>query len=134
MQENPAPAGTVNRARWQAVTSTCAALLLAIVFFASGFWKLAAPFTWAQLMGQFQVPSELALPFAILVGVGETFGAAMIIVPRFRRWGSILIGFLLIAFMAYIGAKYNILVGKDCSCFPLVKRSIGPGFFIGDTV
>jgi hypothetical protein len=45
-----------------------------------------------------------------------------------------LIGFLLIAFMAYIGAKYNILVGKDCSCFPLVKRSIGPGFFVGDAV
>ena len=61
-------------------------------------------------MGQFQVPSELALPFAIVVGIAETFGAAMIIVPRFRRWGSILLGFLLIAFMAYIGAKYNILV------------------------
>jgi uncharacterized membrane protein YphA (DoxX/SURF4 family) len=134
MQENPAPAGAINLARWQVVTGTFAALLLAILFFASGFWKLAAPFTWSQLMGQFQVPSGLALPFAILVGVGETFGAAMIIVPRFRRWGSILIGFLLIAFMAYIGVKYNILVGKDCSCFPLVKRSIGPGFFIGDSV
>jgi len=86
------------------------------------------------MMGQFQVPSELALPFAILVGVGEVFGAAMIIVPRFRRWGSLLIGFLLIAFMGYIGVKYNILAGKDCSCFPLVKRAIGPGFFVGDAV
>lgn len=122
----------MNLAWWQTATGTLAALLLAILFFASGFWKLAAPFTWSQLMGQFQVPSELALPFAILLGVAETFGAAMIIVPRFRRWGSILIGFLLIAFMAYIGVKYNLLVGKDCSCFPLVKRSIGPGFFVGD--
>lgn len=134
MQENPAPAGTLNLAPWQMVTGTVAAILLAILFFVSGFWKLAAPYTWSQLMGQFQVPSEVALPFAILVGIGETFGAAMIIVPRFRRWGSILIGFLLIAFMSYIGVKYNILVGKDCSCFPLVKRSIGPGFFIGDSV
>jgi len=134
MQEDPATAGTVNLARWQVVAGTLAAFLLAVLFFASGFWKLAAPYTWSQLMGQFQVPSELALPFAILVGIGETFGAAMIIVPRFRRWGSILIGFLLIAFMAYIGVKYNILVGKDCSCFPLVKRSIGPGFFLGDSI
>src|SRR5438132_11030607 len=105
MQENPAAAGTVSLARWQVVSGTFAAPLLAILFFASGFWKLAAPYTWSQLMGQFQVPSELALPFAIVVGIAETFGAAMIIVPRFRRWGSILLGFLLIAFMAYIGAK-----------------------------
>src|SRR5512140_562291 len=127
MEENPAQAGAVNLARWQVVCATIAALLLAILFFASGFWKLAAPFTWAQLMGQFQVPSQLALPFAILVGLAETLGAALIVVPRYRRWGSILIGFLLVAFMAYIGAKYSILIGKDCSCFPLVKRSIGPG-------
>ena len=134
MHEEAAPAGGVDLAPWQAIVSTIAAILIAILFFASGFWKLTAPFTWSQLMGQFQVPSDLALPFAILVGIGELFGAAMIIVPRFRRWGSILIGLLLVGFMAYIGAKYNILVGKDCSCFPLVKRSIGPGFFIGDTV
>lgn len=127
-------AGTVNLTRWQMATGTVAALLLAILFFVSGTWKLAEPFTWSQLMGQFQVPSSLALPFAILVGIGETFGAALIIVPRFRRWGSVLIGFLLVAFMAYIGVKYNVLVGKDCSCFPLVKRAVGPGFFVGDAV
>ena len=134
MQESPAMAGTVNLTRWQMATGTVAALLLAILFFVSGTWKLAEPFTWSQLMGQFQVPSSLALPFAILVGIGETFGAALIIVPRFRRWGSVLIGFLLVAFMAYIGVKYNVLVGKDCSCFPLVKRAVGPGFFVGDAV
>ncbi len=140
MEDNPAlprgymPAGAVDLARWKSIAGTIAALLLALLFFVSGFWKLAAPFQWAQLMGQFQVPAQLALPFTILVGIGETFGAAMIIVPRFRRWGAILIGFLLVAFMGYIGAKYNVLVGKDCSCFPLVKRAIGPGFFVGDFV
>jgi hypothetical protein len=36
--------------------------------------------------------------------------------------------------MIYIGANYNTLAGKECSCFPLVKRTIGPAFFIGDTV
>lgn len=140
MQDNPAlspgfmPARDVDLPRWQSVASTIAALLLAILFFASGCWKLAEPFQWSQLMGQFQVPSSLALPFTILLGIAETVGAVMIIVPRYRRWGSLLIGFLLVAFMAYIGAKYNVLVGKECSCFPLVKRSIGPGFFVGDMV
>jgi hypothetical protein len=43
-----------------------------------------------------------------------------------------LIGFLLVVFMIYIGANYGALVGKDCSCFPLVKRTVGPAFFVGD--
>ena len=122
------PAGAVDLAPWKSVAGTIAALLLGMLFFVSGCWKLAEPFQWAQMMGQFQVPAALALPFTILVGIGETLGAAMIVVPRFRRWGAILIGFLLVSFIGYIGAKYNILVGKDCSCFPLVKRAIGPGF------
>lgn len=128
------PAGAVDLAPWKSVAGTIAALLLGMLFFVSGCWKLAEPFQWAQMMGQFQVPAALALPFTILVGIGETLGAAMIVVPRFRRWGAILIGFLLVSFIGYIGAKYNILVGKDCSCFPLVKRAIGPGFFAGDAV
>jgi hypothetical protein len=44
------------------------------------------------------------------------------------------VALLLLAFMIYIGSNYGALAGKDCSCFPLVKRTIGPGFFIGDTV
>lgn len=126
--------GAMDLARWKAVAGTVAALLLAILFFVSGAWKLSAPFTWSQLMGQFQVPGAIALPFTILLGIAEMLGAMLIIVPRFRRWGSILLALLLIAFMGYIGVKYNVLVGKECSCFPLVKRSIGPGFFIGDLV
>jgi len=34
--------------------------------------------------------------------------------------------------MIYIGANYAALVGKDCSCFPLVKRAVGPAFFFED--
>ena len=61
-------------------------------------------------------------------------GAVLILVPRFRRWGAWLIGFLLVVFMVYIGANYGALVGKDCSCFPLVKRAVGPAFFVEDGV
>ena len=140
MHDNPAsslgytPGEAVDFSPWKSAASTVAAVPLAILFFVSGCWKLADPFQWAQLLGQFHVWSSLALPFTLALGVGEAFGAALIIVPRFRRWGALLLGVLLIAFMVYIGANYSTLAGKECSCFPLVKRTIGPGFFIGDVV
>src|SRR5258708_15418899 len=137
MEDNLAlPRGFVSGAgdRVKAVAGSVAAILLAILFCASGGWKLVSPYEWSQLMGQFQVPSELKLPFTVLLGAAEMLGAALIVVPRFRRWGSMIIGLLLIAFMAYIGWKYKILVGKECSCFPLVKRSVGPMFFVADGV
>jgi uncharacterized membrane protein YphA (DoxX/SURF4 family) len=128
--------GTValDRPAWKKALSVTAAILLAILFFVSGAWKLSDPFLWAQALTEFRVPAGMALPFTLALGVGEMLGAVLIAVPRFRRWGSLLVGLLLIAFMIYIGANYSTLAGKDCSCFPLVKRTIGPGFFIGDTV
>lgn len=119
---------------WKKAISATAAILLAILFFVSGAWKLSDPFLWAQALTEFRVPAVLSLPFTLALGVGEMLGAVLITVPRFRRWGSWLIALLLVAFMIYIGANYATLAGKDCSCFPLVKRTIGPGFFIGDTV
>jgi uncharacterized membrane protein YphA (DoxX/SURF4 family) len=125
---------SVDLPAWKKALGGTAAILLAILFFASGCWKLADPFQWSQALTEFRVPANLALPFTLALGVGETFGAVLILVPRFRRWGSWLIALMLIGFMIYIGINYSTLVGKDCSCFPLVKRSIGPGFFIGDAV
>ena len=119
---------------WQLILATVCSVLLAILFFVSGAWKLADPFRWSQALTQFLVPANLALPFSLALGIGEMFGAILILIPRYRRWGGWLISLLLIAFMLYIGFNYNALVGKDCSCFPLVKRSVGPGFFIGDGV
>lgn len=119
---------------WKKAVSATAAMLLAILFFVSGAWKLSDPFQWAQILGEFRVPASLSLPFTLALGVGEMLGAVLITVPRFRRWGSWLIALLLVAFMIYIGANYTTLAGKECSCFPLVKRTIGPAFFIGDTV
>lgn len=121
-------------APWKSVLSGIAAFLLAIIFFASGAWKLSAPFQWSQALTEFQVPADFALAFTIALGIAETFGAILILVPRYRRLGSWLIALLLVAFMLYIGAKYSVLAGKECSCFPLVKRTIGPGFFAGDLV
>lgn len=119
---------------WKKAIGGTAAILLAIVFFTSGCWKLTDPFQWAQALTEFRVPSDFALPFTLALGIGETFAAVLILVPRFRRWGSWLIALMLIGFMAYIGVNYNTLAGKECNCFPLVKRAIGPGFFAGDVV
>jgi uncharacterized membrane protein YphA (DoxX/SURF4 family) len=119
---------------WKKTAGGIAALLLAILFFASGAWKLTDPFQWAQALTEFKVPPAFALPFTLALGIGETLSAVLILVPRFRRWGSWLIALMLVGFMLYIGANYGALAGKDCSCFPLVKRTIGPGFFVGDVV
>jgi len=124
----------VDLPQWKIIASSVFAVLLAILFFVSGSWKISDPFQWSQAMEQFRVPGDIALPFAVAVGVAEAFGAVLILVPRLRRWGGLLISLLLVAFMLYIGANYSVLAGKDCSCFPLVKRAVGPGFFVGDGV
>ena len=84
------------------------------------------------MLEEFRVSGALALPGALALGIGEMVGAVLILVPRFRRWGALLLGLLLVVFMAYIGANYGYLVGKDCSCFPLVKRAVNPAFFLED--
>src|ERR1019366_4342241 len=70
----------------------------------------------------------------LLVGIAETVCAAMIRVPRLRRWGALVLGALVVAFMGYFAIHYNALRGADCSCFPWLKRVVGPGFFVGDAV
>ena len=44
---------------WKNTISGVAALLLAILFFASGAWKLTDPFQWAQALTEFKVPVRL---------------------------------------------------------------------------
>src|SRR5215470_9458133 len=41
---------------------------------------------------------------------------------------------MLLAFLAWIGFHYNALRGEECSCFPWLKRAVGPGFFVGDGI
>jgi len=119
---------------WKTAVSTGAAVLMAVVFLAAGAWKLTDPFTWAQAMGQFRVPSQFDMPLTLAVGIGDTLAAVLIVVPGFRRWGSVLMSLLLIVYMGYIGMNYAALAGKECSCFPLVKRTVGPMFFVSDGI
>jgi uncharacterized membrane protein YphA (DoxX/SURF4 family) len=119
---------------WKTTLSWVGAILLALVFLVSGLWKLTDAPGAAVRMAQARVPQSLSLAGAIGFGIAETFAAVLLLVPRFRRWGAWLGGALLIAFMIFIGINYDALRGAECSCFPWVKRAVGPNFFIGDGI
>jgi thiol-disulfide isomerase/thioredoxin len=123
-----APAG------WKTAVSHVTGALVGVLFIVAGVWKITGPFGAAARLEQALVPASLSLIGACLLGVAETFSGALILVPRFRRWGAWLTGALLVFFLVYIGASYNALRGEECNCFPWVTRAVGPVFFIGDVV
>ncbi len=119
---------------WKSVAGGLSAILVGLLFIVAGVWKITDPYGAATRMIQAKVWADLSLITAVGMGTAETVGGIMLFVPRFRRWGAWLVGFLLIAFMIYIGANYTALHGAECSCFPWLKRAVGPGFFIGDGI
>jgi uncharacterized membrane protein YphA (DoxX/SURF4 family) len=124
--------GPLELAAWKNVLSVSAAVILAALFLIAGTWKITDPYDAATRMVQAKVPGGLGLTAALSFGIAETFAAVLLLVPRFRRWGAWLAGAMLIAFIIYIGYHYEALRGEECSCFPWVKRAVGPGFFIAD--
>lgn len=119
---------------WKTALSWVSAILLAVLFLASGLWKVTDAQGAAVRMAQARVPESLSLAAAVMFGIVETLAGLLVLIPRFRRWGATLTGLLLVAFLVYIGLNYNALRGAECSCFPWVKRAVGPGFFIGDGI
>ena len=119
---------------WKRVFSALAAILLAVIFIVSGVWKITEPFSAAVRLSQAHVPAGFSLPAAVLLGIAETYAGVLILVPRFRRWGAWLTGLMLVAFLVYIGAYYNVLRGEECNCFPWIKRAVGPAFFLSDAI
>jgi len=120
--------------RWKAGVATVCAVLIGLLFLVSGGWKVIDPMGASTKMMQMKVPGAVALPFTILLGIGEVWAGAMMFLPRFRQWGGWMLSLMLVAFMLYIGWHYNALIGEECSCFPWLKRAIGPMFFVADTV
>ena len=117
---------------WKTALSWVSAILLTVLFLISGLWKITDAQEAAVRMAQARVPESVSLVAAIVFGVVETVAAVLVLVPRFRRWGAFLTGLLLAVFLAYFALNYGVLRGAECSCFPWVKRVVGPGFFIGD--
>jgi len=119
---------------WKNFIGGFAAVALAFAFLIAGLWKITDPVAASVRLSQVQVPGELSLAAAVLLGISETFAGVLLLVPRFRRWGAWLAGALLIAFVVYIGAFYDVLRGEECNCFPWIKRAVGPAFFVGDAI
>jgi len=119
---------------WKTALGWVSAVLLAVLFLASGLWKVTDAQGAAVRMAQAKIPESLSLAAALIFGIVETSAGVLVLIPRFRRWGAALTALLLVAFLMYVGLNYNALRGADCSCFPWVKRAVGPGFFIGDGV
>jgi uncharacterized membrane protein YphA (DoxX/SURF4 family) len=117
---------------WRTGINWTAAILISIVFLVAGLWKLTDPIGAAVRLAQAKVPESLSVFTAVGLGTLETFTGVLLLIPRFRRWGAALGTFLLASFMIFIAIHYNELVGVDCSCFPWVKRAVGPQFFAGD--
>lgn len=137
MDEIALPTGALSdfdRPGWKTALSWVAAVLTALLFLTSGIWKITDMSRWAVMLHQFKVPETLTLPFAFVLGISETLAGVLVLVPRFRRWGAWIAGLLLVVFMIYIGINYADLTGKDCSCFPVVKRAVNPMFFVEDAV
>ena len=79
---------------------------------------MVVPFLVQTMFEQLLVPVWASMPLVILLGIAETLGGLLVLIPRYRRWGAWLIALMLVAFMGYIGLRYQALVGRDCSCFP----------------
>ncbi len=121
-------------ASWKRTAASVCAILLGFVFLVSGGWKMVSPLKAGELLEQAQVPAGLGILGAAALGVLELLAAFLLFVPRFRRWGGLLGSALLVFFIGWIAYFYPVLVGRECSCFPLIKRTVGPGFFLSDAV
>ncbi len=119
---------------WRISLNWIAAILISAVFLVAGLWKITDPTGAAVRLAQAKVPESLSVAAAVGLGILETFTGVLLLVPRFRRWGAWLGTLLLAAFMIFIAIHYTELRGAECSCFPWIKRAVGPGFFVGDGV
>ncbi len=119
---------------WKTSVNWISAILTSLIFVVSGLWKITDPVGMAARLAQAKIPESLSLAAALVLGIAETVTAVFVLVPRFRKWGSWMGSALLVAFMIYVGINYNALHGAECSCFPWIKRVVGPGFFVADAI
>ena len=117
---------------WKNAVAWVCAVLIGVFFIGAGLWKLTDHLGTATRMTQALVPPAFSVAAALFFGITEVFGGILLLIPRYRRWGALLCSGLLVAFMVYMGWNYTALQGMDCSCFPWLKRALGPAFFWSD--
>ena len=119
---------------WTSWVGWSAAVIMAVLWFTAGLWKLTDISGWQLKLTQLLVPVNLSLVGTLLVGISEVTAGVLLLRPAWRRWGGWLSAVLLVGFMAYMAINYQTLQGEDCSCFPWLERAVGPAFFWSDAV
>jgi uncharacterized membrane protein YphA (DoxX/SURF4 family) len=119
---------------WKTAVGHIAAAAVGLLFLAAGIGKMSVPFMVQTMFEQLLVPTWGSLPLVMALAIIETLGGILILIPKYRRWGAWIITLLLLVFMGYIGIRYGALVGRDCSCFPWLKRAVNAAFFLEDGV
>ena len=114
---------------WKNIAGLTAAVLMAVVWLGAGLWKLTIISQLQLMLTQLLVPVSLSLPATIAVIIGDLTAGVLLLRPEWRRMGGLFSTALLVVFMGYFAINYEALRGADCSCFPWVKRSVGPVFF-----
>ncbi|MFL6447479.1 MAG: MauE/DoxX family redox-associated membrane protein [Bryobacteraceae bacterium] len=132
--ESAAPTAIAGHRNWRHYAVAVAAILLGIIFLVSGGWKVLEPYKTGELLEQARVPAGFGTIGASVLGTLELFTALLLFTPRYRKLGGLLGSALMIFFIGWIAFYYQQLVGKECSCFPIIKRAVGPGFFVSDAV
>lgn len=130
----PESSGSFDLAVWKRNTAAVCAVLLGLIFLVSGAWKVLNPLGTGELLEQARVPAGWGAIGAAALGSLEVLAAFLLFMPRWRKLGGLLGSALILFFIGWIGVYYHSLVGQECSCFPIIKRTIGPGFFLGDGV
>jgi len=111
---------------WKTSLSWVAAVLIALLFLASGIWKITDAQGAAVRMAQAKVPQSLSLAAALLFGIAETVGGVLILVPRLRRWGSAITALLLAAFLIYVAMNYKHAARRGVQLLPVDQARGGP--------
>lgn len=117
---------------WKSTVGAISAYLTALLFIVAGVWKLTEIGKVSQMFEQLLIPGSLSVATVVLVAAFEMTAAILLVMPKTRRLGGILVSAMLVAFLLYFAIFYNRLQGAECSCFPWVKRTVGPAFFISD--
>ncbi len=126
------PDSTAGLSGWKSAAGHIAAILTALVMIAPGLAKLLLPFTVQTMFEQLLIPTSLSMAAVLAIGTAELFAGLLVLIPRYRRMGALFTAALLVIYMIYIGGRYQALVGRDCSCFPWLKRSVNLWFFPED--
>jgi uncharacterized membrane protein YphA (DoxX/SURF4 family) len=117
---------------WKVHVSTVCAYLTAALMGVAGAWKLTEIPKLTQMFEQLLIPAEISTFTVVAVAAFELALAFLLILPSTRRVGAWLASGMLLVYMIYMAVNYGRLQGEECSCFPWIKRSVGPAFFWSD--